>query len=219
MKKLTLLLIATMSLSVFAQKEVKEGVISMTMKMSSENEQVNASLAMMGDLSSTTYFKGQKSRSEQKVPMAGETISIIDNDAKVMLILMDNPMMGKKYLKNDIEVSEDDLKNLTISETGDTKTVLDYECKGYNIVMKKDGQEMKMTMYTTDKIVAPTQNSTMMGDKLKGFPMYTVMNMTQQGMPMTITMEVTEIKAENVDNSKFDLTPPEGYTETEMPKQ
>ncbi len=221
MKKSILLALVTMSMSmsVFAQKEIKEGVMTLKMTMASDNEQVNASLAMLGDISSTTYFKGQKSRSEQVIPMAGETTSIVDNDAKEMLILMNNPMMGKKFIKNSTEVTQEDLDNVSVTETGDTKTILDYKCKGYNVIMNKDGQEIKMTMYSTDKIVAPTQNSAMLGDKFKGFPMHLVMTMTQQGMPMTITMEVTEIKNESVDDSKFDLTPPEGYSETVLPKQ
>jgi len=218
MKKLIVLVVAMISLSVVAQKEVKEGVMTMKMTMSSDNEQVNASLAMVGDMSMTTYFKGNKSRGEMKNPMAGNNTTIIDNDAKKMLALIDNPMLGKKYTKTDITNSGEDAKALTVKANGETKTIVGYQCKGYDITGKKDGVDVKMTMYTTDKIVAPTQNTTMLGDKLKGYPMYMIMNVSQGGMPIKITMEVTELKSEKVADSKFEMTVPEGYEKMEAPK-
>ncbi len=213
LKKITLFLLLAINLSIFAQKDIKEGIISMKISMSSDNEQVNASLAMLGDMSTTTYFKGQKSTTEMSSPMTGDNTTIIDNDTKEILVLMDNPMLGKKYLKNTMEVSDDDLKNIVVSETGDSKTVLGYKCKGYNVIVKKDDVETKMIMYTTDKISAPTQNSSTLGGKLNGYPMYMEINISQSGMPMKTIMEVTEIKNESVANSKFDMTIPEGYTE------
>ena len=217
-KKITLLLFLTVSMSIFAQKEIKEGIISMKITMSSENEQVNTSLAMLGDMSTTTYFKGQKSRTEMKSPMTGENTTIIDNTTKEMLVLLDNPMLGKKYMKNTIDTSDEDLNNIEVKETGDTKTILGYKCQGYDIIIKKDDQETKMTMYTTDKISAPNQNSAGLGGKVKGYPMYMVLNISQSGMPLKTTMEVVEIKNENIDNSKFDMTIPEGFSEMETGK-
>ena len=213
LKKITFLLLLTISMSLFAQKELSEGVISMKITMSSENEQVNASLAMLSGMTTTTYFKGQKSYTEMKNPMAGETTTIVDNDTKKMLVLMNNPMLGKKYLKSNMDVSEEDLKNITINKIGDTKTVLGYKCIGYDITVKKDGIETKMIMYTTNKISAPNQNSSVLGNKLTGFPMYMIMNVKQGEIPISTTMEVIEIKNESVDDDKFKMIIPEGYTE------
>ena len=217
-KKITLLLFLTFSMSIFAQKEIEEGIISMKITMSSENEQVNASLAMIGNMSTITYFKGQKSRTEMKSPMTGDNTTIIDNTTKEMLVLLDNPMLGKKYMKNTIDTSDEDLNNIEVKKTGDTKTILGYKCQGYDIIIKKDDTETKMTMYTTDKISAPNQNSTGLGGKVKGYPMYMVLNISQSGMPLKTTMEVIEIKNENVDNSKFDMTVPEGFSEMDTGK-
>ncbi len=217
-KKIILLLFLTFSMSIYAQKELKEGVISMKINMSSENEQVNASLLMLGDISTTTYFKGQKSRTEMKSPMTGENTTILDNSSKEMLVLLNNPMLGKKYLKSTMDVSDEDLNNITVKETGDTKTILGYKCKGYNVIVKKDDSETKMTMYTTDKISAPNQNSTGLGGKVKGYPMYMELNISQSGMPLKTTMEVIEIKNESVDDNKFDMTIPEGYSKMKKNK-
>jgi hypothetical protein len=218
MKKIMLLFVAVITLNMTAQKEVKEGVMTMKMVMSTDNEQAKAAFAMIGDIAVTTYFKGQKSRTEQNNQMTGENISIVDNDAKKVLVLLNNPMMGKKYTETDINVSDEDAKELTVKANGESKTIVGYTCTGYDITGKNDGLDIKMTMYTTDKIIAPTQNTTMLGDKIKGYPMYMIMNMNQGGIDMKITMEVTELKSEKVDDAKFDMTVPEGYSKLEMPK-
>jgi len=216
-KKVVLLFLVTMSMNVFAQKEVKEGVMNMKMTMSSDNEQVNASLAMMGDMVMTIYFKENKSRSEMKNPMSGNTTTIVDNKSKKTLVLMDNAG-GKNYMLSDIDMSEESLKGLTITAKKDTKTIAGYVCKGYDIVGKKDGADINMALYTTDKVSAPNQNTASFGNKINGTPLYMVMNVTQMGMAMKITMEVTEVKGETVADGKFDMTVPEGYTKMEMPK-
>jgi len=218
MKKIILIILVIINANVFAQQEIKEGVMTMKATMSSENEQVNLQLAMMGDMITTTYFKGNKSHSHMKNPMAGENTTIVDADANKMLVLLDNPMLGKKYSENEINVSEEDLKNITITDKGDSKSILDYDCKGFDIVVSKDGVEANMTIYVTDKILVATQNSAMFGSKIKGFPMYMIMNVNQGGMAMKITMEVTEIKGESIDDNKFIMTIPEGYSEMASPK-
>ena len=71
-----------------------------------------------------------------------------------------------------------------------------------------------MDIYTTDKIECVSQQSTMMGADIKGFPMYLTMNMNQMGMNLTL-QEATEINKEAVSDDKFDMTPPEGYEKTD----
>ena len=218
-KKFTILLLILFSVNIFAQKEINEGVITMKITMSSDNDQINSSLAMLGNMSTTTFFKGKKSLTLLSNPMSGTTSTIIDNDKKEMLLLMDNPMMGKKFKKSSIESSEEDLKNITVNETGDTKNILGYKCKGYDVIISKDGKESKMTMYVTDIIRAPNQQNWALSKKIKGFPLYLSVNAKQGAYAITTIMEATEIKSEKVDSSKFDMTIPEGYTEmTKMTK-
>jgi hypothetical protein len=219
MKKIILLFLISMSINVFAQKELKEGVMTMKMSMSTDNEQAKAAFAMIGDIAVTTYFKGLKSRSEQSHQMTGDQISIVDKKSNTSLMLMNNPMLGKKYLKQDLNKSTEELENVSVTANGETKTVLNYNCKGYDIKTEQNGQELKMKMFVTDKILAQEQYGAMLGGKLKGFPMYMVVTVNQPGMGnMNITMEVTELKDEKVADSKFDMTIPEGYTEMEIPK-
>lgn len=215
MRNILFIITFVLSVSVFAQKQIDEGVIISKQTMSSDNPQMNAQLAMLGDMISTTYFKNDKSRAETSSPMTGTTVFIADNASKKALVLMDNAMIGKKYMESDIEPSEEDLKNVTIEKTKEKKTVLGYECTKYNITMKKDGADVKMAVYTTDKLRAISQQTAALGKDFTGFPLYMTAGVDQQGMILNMTMEVTEIKAEKVSDDKFNLTPPEGYSKVD----
>ena len=105
MKKIILAVALVCSTIGFSQDKVSEGIITTKQTMSSDNEQMNMQLAMMGEMITTTYFKGDKSRSELSNPMAGSTIAVMDGTANKVLVMLDNPMMGKKYTINDIQIT------------------------------------------------------------------------------------------------------------------
>lgn len=212
MRILIVLLFIAFNSNVLAQQLVTEGVIKTKMTMSSEDETVNSQLRLMGDMIMTTYFKGSSSKSEMNNPMAGNTITIVNEDSKKILTLLDNPFLGKKFNEQTLNISKEDLDKIKFTENGKTKTIAGYKCKGYDVVTSVDGKENKMTYYTTDKIKAITQNNAMLGDKFIGFPMYIVSSIFQSGMVMTVTMEVTEVKSEKVDETLFKIVIPEGYT-------
>ncbi|NNE32725.1 MAG: hypothetical protein HKN40_10175 [Winogradskyella sp.] len=222
MKKLILLTMAlALNINAFAQKEFTEGKITMTQTMTTDNAQMQAMLEqMMGGKSMETisYVKGNKSRTDINNPMSGDITTISDMDKKQMLLLMDSPMLGKKYTLTSLsKEDEEKLKdNVTIVDGKESKTILGYDCKQQIVTIDQDGVVMKMEMYTTDKIIpVMSQQTAMLGDKLKGFPMYMEIKMDQQGMAMTIITEVTQLSEENVSEGKFSLTPPEGYTKME----
>ncbi|TYA59661.1 hypothetical protein [Formosa maritima] len=214
MKKVLLLLFVAITTISFSQESITEGVVFSKQTMSTDNAQIQSQLAMIGDILTTTYFKGNKTRSETSNMMTGSSFSIMDNDSKQMLIAMNN-QIGKKYAVNSMEPSEEDLKNITIAKGDETKNVLGYDCQEYNIEVNKDGVIVKMDVYTTDKLSAISQQSTMLGAELNGYPLYMTMDMNQSGMNLTVTHEVTEIKKESVSDDKFDMTPPEGYEKTD----
>lgn len=215
MRKLLFILICVFSVTIHAQKQINEGIIISKQTMSSDNEQMSAQLAMMGDMISTTYFKNGKTRSETSNPMTGTTVFIADNDTKKSLMYMDNAMLGKKYVESNITPSDEDLENVTIEKTNEKKTFLGYECTKYNVTMNKDGANIKMIMYATDKLEAMSQQTAAFGKEFSGFPMYMSLALDQQGMKMDLVIEVTEVKAEKLSDDKFDMTPPEGYTKSE----
>ncbi|WP_179005395.1 DUF4412 domain-containing protein [Winogradskyella forsetii] len=216
MKKTIILSFALLlSVIVSAQEKIEEGILTAKQTMSSDNEQMNTQLKSMGETNSTSYFKGDKARNETNNPMSGDMTMIIDGSTKQMLMLMDNPYQGKKYMMQSIEPSTEDLENVTVKKGDKTKTILGYECQQYIVSMKQNGQDVEMHMYTTDKISAISQNTTAMGDKVEGFPLYFTMTMNQMGATIDITSEVVKIDKVAVSDEKFDMTPPEGYTKME----
>jgi len=212
MKKIISILLVAFSLTAAAQETLKEGVITSKMVMSSTNPDVQSQLDMVGEIISTTYFKDDKTRTEANNMMTGESTNIIDSSEKKMLVIMNNAMAGGKvYAESSIETSEEDLKDVTVTKGDETKTILGYECTEYNVVVKKNGAEVEMNIYATDKISAISQQTTAFGDQFNGFPMFMEMHMNQMGMDIKMTMEVTKIDNETVSADKFDMTPPEGY--------
>ncbi len=211
MKKITLFALLLVSLNLFAQEKISEGIIVQKQTLSSSNEQMNTQLAMIGDMQTTTYFKVNKSRSEMSNPMAGETVTIMDNDKKEMLVLINNAQLGKKYVTKSFTPTEEALKNIVVIPSDETKTILGYECKRFDLTSTNDGVETKLILFTTDKIGALSEQLASFGDKISGFPMYLEINATQMGMDMTIKMEVIEVKNEKVSDEKFSVEIPEGY--------
>ncbi len=215
MKNIFLALALFFSITIFSQETINEGVAISKMTMSSDNEQANAQFASMGDIVFTTYFKGSKSHTEMSNPMMGSSIIIIDGELDKMLMMMNNPMAGKKYVIKSSKPTEEELKDVTITKGDETKTILGYVCQEYNVVTKKNGQEASMDIYTTDKLSIASQQASSLGSEFKGYPMYLKMTMSQMGMNMVMENQVTEIKKETVSSDKFSLEPLEGYEKTD----
>jgi len=211
MKKITLFALLLVCLNLFAQENISEGIIVQKQTLSSTNEEMNTQLAMIGDMQTTTYFKLNKSRSEMSNPMAGETVTIMDSDKKEMLVLINNSQLGKKYVTKSLTPTEEELKNIVVVASDETKTILGYECKRFDLTSINDGVETKLILFTTDKIGALSEQLASFGDKISGFPMYLEINATQMGMDMKIKMEVIEVKKEKVSDEKFSFEVPEGY--------
>lgn len=219
MKKLILLSLAlVIGLTTFAQEKFTEGKITLKQSMTSdvpEMKKVLESMAGEDGLRTISYVKGNLSRSEINNPMTGDITTISNADKKQVLMLMDTPTMEKKYTLTTVtkEQEEEIKKNVSIVEGTKTKTILGYDCKEHTVSLKQDGVTMEIVMYITDQIVpAVSQQTAMLGNELKGFPMYMEMRLDQGGMAMTIVTEVTELKSESLSDDLFSLTPPEGYS-------
>ena len=216
MKKLLVLSLAlVLALTMTAQEKIEEGILTIKQTISSDNEQLNAQLASMSPPNSKTYFKDDKSRSDTSSIMTGDITIIISGAEKQMLMLMDQPNMGKKYMLQSTDPSDEDMENVKVEKGNETKTILGYECQQYKVAMKQNGQDIEMEMFTTDKISAISQNTTAMGTKVEGFPLYYVLKISQMGANLEITSEVIKIDKESVSDDKFIMTPPEGYTKME----
>ncbi|MFD2550222.1 DUF4412 domain-containing protein [Bizionia sediminis] len=215
MKKLIFALVLAVSFTGFAQDVIVEGIVKSKQTMTSDNEQMQAQLAMVGDVLTTTYFKGNKTRSETFNLMSGSTTTIIDGDTKDMLMYMDNQMTGKVYATENITPTEKDLEGVQVTKGTGTKTILGYTCQEYNVTMDKNGAKVNMSVYVTDKIEAMNSQVAQLGQQIEGFPLYMKMDVAQAGMALTITNEVTEVKKAEVADDKFIMKAPEGYTKTD----
>lgn len=216
MKRIVVLVVLLMSAVGVSQTTVKEGVITIKQTLSSPDEQMNMQLAMMGPMVTTTWFKNDNSRSEMSNTMTGNSIVVMNGAKNKILMMMDNAMMGKKYTLSDITPSEEKLKDVKVVASKDTKNILGYVCNKYDVTMIKQGTKVQMELYTSGKVPAKSQHMAAFGDKIKGYPMYMEMKMNQMGADIVIKMEVTEIKAEEVADAKFNMTPLEGYEKTEQ---
>lgn len=215
MKKIILLVALAVGFTVNAQEKLTEGVLVSKQTLSSPNEQVQEQLAMMGEMMSETYFKAQKSRVEMSSPMTGDITTITDVDTKEVLVFMDNPLSGKMYMNKTLDKDELASKEVTVTKGTETKTILDYKCQQYIITIKDGDNEMKMQLFVTNEIEAFLADSNLYRDKVEGFPLYSTMDVNQNGMDMTITSEVIEVKKEGVPDDKFVMIPPEGYKKIE----
>ncbi len=156
------------SLVISAQDNFTEGVITTKQTISSDNEMLKSQLSQMGEIVGTNYLNGSKSRVEVSNPMSGDVTVITDADTMKMLTLMDNPMLGKKYMNTSFEVTEEMAKNITIKEGSNTKKVLGYDCKEYIVNVEQGGNKVEMIMFVTEKIKPVlNQQTAMLGDKLK----------------------------------------------------
>ncbi|MFD0965069.1 hypothetical protein [Pseudofulvibacter geojedonensis] len=216
MKKLILLATILVSTLGIAQEKITEGKIISKQTMSSPDAQMNMQLAMVGEMITTTYFKEGKSRAELKSPMAGNTTSILNMGTKEMLVIMDNPMVGKKYILQKIDNSEEKLKDVSVEETKETKEFLGYNCKKYIVKMKVQGVDANVVIYATDQLPSMGKSAAQMGNKIKGFPLFSETKVMQAGKEIIVKAEVTEIKKEAVSDDKFDMTPPAGYEKQEV---
>lgn len=213
MKKAFLLVALVIGFLSHAQGDIKEGIITTTQKISSDNEEMNAQLSMMGNMTSTTYFKGDKSRVELSNPMTGDIIAISNGATKEVITFMNNPMLGKKYIKSTLEVSEEDMKKINVTKGVKIKTILGYECQQYFVSSNMEGQEVEGEIYATEAINAYSKEASQYQGQLKGFPLFMVVKMNQMGMNLTMTHEVTEIKKESISDDKFSMAILEGYDE------
>ncbi|MGY0391913.1 hypothetical protein ACW5R3_05060 [Bizionia sp. KMM 8389] len=215
MKKLLFAFILTASLTSFAQETITEGVSKSKQIMSSDNEQMQAQLAMVGEVLTTTYFKDNKTRSETFSLMTGNTTTIMNGETKEMLTYLDSQATGKLYSLSTMDPDDETMKDVKVEKGDETRTFLGYECQEYNVSVSKEGASISMDIYVTDKISAINQQMAQMRAGIDGFPLFMEMNISQGGMALTITSEVTEVKKENVSADKFDMTPPEGYTKSD----
>jgi len=228
MKKITTLcffLFLLVGTSTFAQKEIKEGVISMEItKVDCDNEQYAGMLQMMKGSQMSVAF--DKDNSLMTMNMMGgmmKTRALTKKNSKEMVTLIDamGQKMMNKMAKEEFEKTKGAAKDVKMDVTydkSDTKKILDYTCHKATIKIPLPGQEGKfveMNAYVTKDL--KLSESLMQGveaSKLEGTPLEYSISASQQGMSFSMTFTATGIET-SIDRAIFELDT-EGYKEVTL---
>ena len=184
-----------------------EGHIAYDVNVSSDDPNMAMAVSMMQDSRLEVSFKGKQSYTIFSMG-AIMTMKTISSNSGDVLMLMDG-MMGSKVIKTTNEeleqTEEGEEDDLEITLEDETKMVAGYECKKA-VVTDEDGNET--VFWYTDEIVSSTKNRGNLNGKIPGISL--AFETDQGGMKMSFTANKVET---TVDDSIFDMTIPDGYTE------
>jgi GLPGLI family protein len=208
---LLLFVAVLISCGAIAQKDKKnkafEGFISYTVAPQGD---IDPSVSAQLPTEIIAYYKGDKTRLEQKTAM-GSAIIIGNMTTKEQIVLID--MMGQKMAlkstKEETEKAQAEIPKGTFTVGTETKTIAGYNCKKADFV--QDGKTV--TIYTTDEIDLQNSNwQTQFKDVTGVMLEYTQMAGQEGDIKLLITAK--EVSKEKVKDAMF--TVPTGYQEMSM---
>lgn len=178
---------------------------------------------------------------ENKMAMHGEQQSVVINlDKNVMYVIKHNnetyvemtlPLDITQYFPAKMQQM---MKNITVevNPTGETKTIGEWKCQGYNLSMNMMVTQMETKIWSSKdvsfdwkhyssklqpKFIKATMNLTDEAiqeyQKIEGFPIRSDTTMKMMGSEMKSYNEVQEISEENPPQGTYSV--PEGYTQKE----
>lgn len=209
-------LLSSLTFATSALAELKEGVISYEMTMSSTDEEVQNNLDMLGPTQITMTFNKDFVKTEsQSMMMVQKTIFDLNKDKGLML----QEMMGKKVAifmtREEAEgVSRRGRKedDITYEKTDEYKTILGYECR--KVIAKTENGVI--TMFVNDEIVSDLPNSQFYSEKIGGLVLEMKMDMEQNGRTFSMNYVATSIKEKIKEKEPFSMEVPKGYKEMTM---
>lgn len=124
---------------------------------------------------------------------------------------------SKKAQEMPQKEAEDNEANVTVTETGETATILGYTCDKYKVVVKMDDAELTQYVWAT-KALEPVKpkNANSMGamasitSKIKGMPLKIQMEIEQMGLSFSMIMTATSLDNKNPSKDLFVI--PGDYT-------
>jgi hypothetical protein len=169
--------------------------------------------------------------------ISNETSSIINTKDQVMYMInnadktyieMELPLDMSKYLPSEIQQMMGNIA-VTVTPTGETQTINNWNCSGYDVNMKIMMMDMNMkwwastevpfdwktyseNMYShmTQATMQLSQEALDEFKKIEGWQIKTEMSMDMMGAQMNTTTEVVEISEKTPPEGTY--TVPEGYT-------
>lgn len=157
----------------------------------------------------TVILKGTKSRLDMN-QMGAEISMIADSEKEEAVQLMN--IMGKKVAIKHSTQNEEEKEEFTpeVKQTNETKVIAGFKCKkAIVIITNEDGESVETEVFYTNDIQKPAKaNLKVVG--VDGFLMQFTVN--QNGLSMTMT--VTEVSKEKIDEAVFEI--PSDYEEMTM---
>ena len=185
----------------FAQNKITEGTITYTIEWT-----VPAQMqAMAANLPKEfkVYFKGDSSSLKSESAMFSTT-SILNTKKEYERMLLDVPMMGKKFsvifTPDDQDKMQEKMPDLTLKAGTETKSVAGYKALKYDVTEKKSNQN-SVAWFSKDVEVTPNSLSRFY-DKSYGFPV----EFTSFMNGLSVRAVVKEIKPGTVPAGSFSAT-------------
>jgi hypothetical protein len=190
--------------SLFAQKpatKIAEGTITYSVEWQLPEQMKPMAANFPSELK--VFFKGDSASMKTESQMYTST-SIVNTSKDYERMLLDIPMMGKKFsvifTPADQEKIQDKLPDLTLKAGTETKDLAGYKAQKYTVNEKKSNQNFE-AWFTKDIEVTPNTLSRYY-DKTYGFPLEfsTFMN------GITVKAKVKEVKPGAVPAGSFSAT-------------
>lgn len=189
--------------------KISEGKISYKIDLSqTEMGMLQKQLFEMASL--TIGFKDAFVKTEFDMGMVATSV-IADGNTKTGLMLFS--MMGNKTAAKmsaeDFSKKEKTKGKYTVEYSDETKEIAGYKCKKANVKLENGAS---LTMFYTEDIQPAKINTDFTYEGIKGFPLEMQIDMNG----MKINMVASAVDGNPLPADYFNMTIPEGYTETDM---
>lgn len=206
MKKITFLLAALLVIFSFgyAQKDFGGTLKIKTYAINTEDANI---LSQVQSESELTVW-GSKTKIVNSQQGIGPVI-IADGTTGITNIVLDLSQMAYgKYLLSDTNDNKFIQYDFEYDQT-DTKTIAGFNCYKaiVTITNLENDESQSLKLYITENLMNPATYKSFEYPGIKGYPMYTEMDIPNDGNPFTLVKEITEVKADKKVNAKSFILP------------
>ena len=206
MKKITFLLAALLVIFSFgyAQKDFGGTLKIKTYAINTEDANI---LSQIQSESELTVW-GSKTKIVNSQQGIGAVI-IADGTTGITNIVLDLSQMAYgKYLLSDTNDNKFIQYDFEYDQT-DTKTIAGFNCYKaiVTITNLENDESQSLKLYITEDLMNPATYKSFEYPGIKGYPMYTEMDIPNDGNPFTLVKEITEVKADKKVNAKSFILP------------
>lgn len=193
MKKISIILLVIVAFFMTNVSAQKDFAGTIKLKTYAENTTDPNIISQIQSENETTVM-GSKTKIVASSGGVGQMV-IYDGNTGVVSIIIDLSAMayGKYLIRDtvDYKLTKFDFNY----DENDKKTIAGYECKKVTATMTnlETDDSKTVVLYVTDKLMNPSTYKSFEYPGLKGYPLYTAIDMENDGNPFTLIQEVQEI--------------------------